>query len=86
VGNDRIMGRSHDLECVTPFSRKTVQRDKKEQSTEKQYNCSIEKREGRSIGLTNGQRSLTLSIDGLASQIDQPMVNQGINRWDGRRR
>jgi hypothetical protein len=53
---------------LTPFfGKKQDKMDKKEQPMRKQHNWSIEEKEGWSTGLS-GQRNLTLSIDGLASQ------------------
>jgi hypothetical protein len=62
--------------CVdTIFWKKQDKMDKKEQPMRKQHNWSIEEKEGWSTGLS-GQRNLTLSIDGLASQP--------IGRWSTR--
>jgi hypothetical protein len=49
----------------------------------KQCNRPIEEKAWWSIELADGQKGLTLSIDGLAGQNDRPMVN-----WEstGRRR
>jgi hypothetical protein len=62
---------------LTPFfwKKKTGKKDKEEQPMKRQYNPPIKEKEGWSAGLADGQRSLTLSIDGLVGQTDRPMVN-----------
>jgi hypothetical protein len=61
---------------LTPFFfGKTSKKDKEEQPMKRQYNPLIKEKEGWSAGLADGQRSLTLSIDGLVGQTNRPMVN-----------